>query len=153
MLMKNFMTRLRLFSESIITLTFGLHSIVFHTIGVIIAWKYVYARWPSGLEFLAILVHDLGYLCSSCWFGDDHPKYMVWVDKLLNVDLIEGHSKRYCKLIGREPSMLWLPDKLSHHMLPKSLIKVLSFIDIGHKTRKYHSILDKHNDLFLSMKH
>lgn len=108
-------------------MTLGTKSLLFGAhwpphIGMIaLAWKWLYGSWPNPKEFLAICLHDIGYLGVKEMDGDDgtkHPELGAGIaDIVLGKpygDLIRGHSKGYAELIGVPLSKLYGPDKLSH---------------------------------------
>ena len=92
-----------------------------HILMVILAWKWLYGTWPTWREFLAICIHDIGYIGVVEMDGPDgtmHPERGARIaDTCLGAEygaLIRGHSKGYAEAVGVPLSKLYGPDKLSH---------------------------------------
>lgn len=55
---------------------FGVHQFLFHPFTVGLAWRRLYYRWPRWHEWIAIALHDIGYLGKPDMDGDEgqtHP--------------------------------------------------------------------------------
>jgi len=99
-----------------------------HILMVILAWKWLYGTWPTWREFLAICIHDIGYIGVVEMDGPDgtmHPERGARIaDTCLGAEygaLIRGHSKGYAEAVGVPLSKLYGPDKLSHALEPSWL--------------------------------
>lgn len=109
------------------SILFGVHQFLWHPFVVLLAWRYWHKRWPATkAEWLAIAVHDLGYIGCADMDGEEgkeHPLHgarFAW--SLLRSDraarqqameLVLGHSKYYCAKHCRPFSDLYAPDKIS----------------------------------------
>lgn len=55
---------------------FGVHNVVIHPITVALAWRDLYGRWPHLYEWIAIILHDIGYWGKPNMDGEEgrsHP--------------------------------------------------------------------------------
>lgn len=91
-----------------------------HVAATALAWRWLYGRWPTWREAVAIAVHDVGYLGCREMDGEDgvrHPELGARIAGALlgreYADLVRGHSKGYAELAGVPLSRLYAADKLA----------------------------------------
>ena len=107
-------------------ISIGTKSLIFgahwppHIAAVVASWRWLYGSWPTWKEFVAICIHDIGYLgCEHMENGKGmlHPARGARIaDRLLGKqygDLIRGHSKGYAEAFGVPLSKMYPPDKLA----------------------------------------
>lgn len=116
------------------SLLFGAHQVVLHPLGVTLAWRKLFDRWPDWVELVAIAVHDWGYWGCESMDGEDgaeHPylgaeityrvvhaftgRFEVAVSASAEV---LGHSRTYCLHHGVQISRLYAADKLGGEWWP-----------------------------------
>lgn len=114
---------------------FGVHQFIWHPWTVARAWRWLYGRWPTFHEWVAIVLHDVGYLGKDAMDspeGQTHPeigaalarKVVYWSLRLRGrssfdagtisddiYDLCLFHSTHYAQMKGNVVSALYLPDK------------------------------------------
>jgi hypothetical protein len=102
------------------SLLFGVHAFWWHPVTVYRAWLHLYGRRPTLVETFCIFVHDFGYWGCGTMDGRDgllHPMRGSWIARRIfgekAGDLVLYHSRNFAQLVGREPSALCWPDKLS----------------------------------------
>lgn len=119
------------------SILFGVHQFLWHPLTVALAWKRVHRRWPNWWESVCIAVHDLGYWGSPEMDGIRgklHPLVGAWLAQEIvwaicaltfrskRTQAVLGtraymltlyHSSWMAKMDLREPSALYLPDKVS----------------------------------------
>lgn len=114
------------------TILFGVHQFVLHPYLVTLAWRRVYGEWPSFLELLAIVFHDVGYIGKADLNGVEGVTHPEFGAKLIGYffgleyrDLVLFHSRDTASKYGAGVSKLCLPDKLSITLYPKWLYLLL----------------------------
>jgi hypothetical protein len=114
------------------SLLVGVHQFLWHPLTVTVAWHHLYHSWPSFDEFVAIMVHDWGYLGSPNMDGpegEDHPRRSaewLWFHYLIYRFpkpysykrhqlhyLVKYHSRHLSRDYGVAPSKLCYADKYS----------------------------------------
>ena len=58
------------------SILFGVHQFIWHPLTVALAWRSLYKRWPQWHEWVAIVLHDIGYLGKPDMDGEEgqtHP--------------------------------------------------------------------------------
>lgn len=107
------------------SLLFGVHQFIWHPLMVWVAWVWLYRSFPSWRVCACIVVHDWGYWgCSSMddEQGERHPELGArLMGQLFGPryhDLVLLHSQHYARILGREPSILCWPDRLSTVLEP-----------------------------------
>jgi hypothetical protein len=110
---------------------FGFHQFAIHPMFVAVAWWKVYGfPWDPRL-WLAIFVHDLGYIGKPNMDGPEgetHPEVGARMMSIFGQewhDLVLLHSRFYCKRLGRTHSRLCVADKLAICLYPRWLWKLL----------------------------
>lgn len=117
------------------SILFGVHQFIWHPWTVARAWRWLYGRWPTFHQWVAIFCHDIGYFGKSAMDspeGQTHPevgaklarKIVYWSLRLRGRssfdagtisdeihDLCLFHSTHYAQLKGNVVSALYLPDK------------------------------------------
>lgn len=108
---------------------FGVHQFLWHPLTVALAFRKWHGRWPRGkAEWVAIMVHDLGYWGCDNMDGESgrrHPlqsAVIAWwtvyglrgdrTQRMHAVSLVLGHSSFFAAQRGQPVSMLYAPDKL-----------------------------------------
>lgn len=108
------------------SLLFGVHQFLWHPWTVGRAWRNLYGRWPTWIEWVCILSHDIGYFGCKTMDGEDgkkHPELGAMIAQRI-VKILGGdayavytftlfHSSHYARMHGAQPSALYLPDKAS----------------------------------------
>lgn len=110
------------------SLLFGVHAIWWHPLVVFIAWCRLYGRLPCFWELLGIIFHDIGYWGCPNMDGPEGKKHPIRgailvfhvVRRLYDVRtavvaaiFTVCHSGSFAAGLGRSPSELCAPDKLS----------------------------------------
>lgn len=117
------------------SILFGVHQFLWHPWTVARAWRWLYGRWPTYHEWIAIVFHDVGYLGKAAMDspeGQTHPevgaalarKIVYWSLRLRGrssfdagtisdeiYDLCLFHSTHYAQMKNNVVSALYLPDK------------------------------------------
>jgi hypothetical protein len=112
---------------------FGVHQFVIHPVTVGIAYVKLYGwTWDVRL-WLAILLHDLGYIGKPNMDGPEGERHPVWAANVMNrlfglewARFCLAHSRFYAKLYGYPISRLCVADKLSVVITPDWLYLLLS---------------------------
>lgn len=109
-------------SQGTISVFFGCHSIVMHSLLVIMAWKRLYGRYPQSWQVVCIILHDIGHLGLN-YLDDYEAKKTHWrlgarIATLLfgqqGFDFVAGH----CEYSGVSLSALHKADKYSWSLAP-----------------------------------
>jgi hypothetical protein len=102
------------------SLLWGVHAFWWHPLVVARAWRALYGRWPTWREAICIAVHDVGYWGVPAMDderGERHPLAGARIaTRLLGPKygrLALLHSRHFARRVGRPPSALCWPDKLS----------------------------------------
>ncbi len=103
------------------SLLFGVHQFLWHPFTVLLAWIWLYRKFPGWRELICIIIHDWGYRGKENMDdeeGEKHPELAFKIAKKIFKDeyyayLCLYHSRHYARLYGAEPSMLCWADKLS----------------------------------------
>lgn len=120
-----------------LSVLFGVHQFLWHPLTVARAWRYLYGKWPTWTQWVAIFCHDLGYWGKPNMDGPEgetHPVaganlacdivyylgrlvYRNGCEALLMAEstreLCLWHSTHYAERQGGVVSELYLPDKVS----------------------------------------
>ena len=115
---------------------YGVHQIFWHPLTVAAAWRRLYGAWPKWWEWVAICLHDVGYVGKSEMDSADgitHPELGARLTKKI-VGLCSSksraeeafrlslyHSSHYARVAGQPVSRLYLPDKASILVEPEWL--------------------------------
>ena len=57
------------------SLLFGVHQFIWHPVTVLIAWIWLYKRFPSWRELICMFVHDWGYWGKTNMDDEDGEKH------------------------------------------------------------------------------
>lgn len=103
------------------SLLFGVHNIIWHPITVLMAWCYLYKKWPSPKELFCIIIHDWGYWGYEHMDDEKGQKHPWWAANLVwrmfsDIGLFHlclFHSRHLARMHHAEPSKLCWADKLS----------------------------------------
>lgn len=101
------------------SLLFGVHQFIWHPVTVLLAWIWLYKRFPNWRELICIVVHDWGYWGKTNMDdeqGENHPyagakiAFFLFMDNEY-YDLCLFHSRHLSRRLNREPSLLCWADK------------------------------------------
>ena len=112
------------------SLLFGVHQFIWHPVTVLIAWIWLYKRFPSWRELICMFVHDWGYWGKTNMDDEDgekHPELGANIALKLFGDsndcyyyyLCLLHSRHYARKFGSTPSPLCWADKASIAFEPR----------------------------------
>lgn len=130
-------------SRGTLSVLFGVHQFLWHPWTVARAWRHLYGKWPTWVQWIAIFCHDLGYWGKQSMDGPDgrtHPvagaNLACWLvyyiglvvyrnesDAMLMSESVRElclwHSTHYAQMQGGIVSELYLPDKVCVLFDPK----------------------------------
>jgi len=102
------------------SILFGVHQFLWHPITVLIAWVYLYRKFPNWKECICIIIHDWGYWGVDNIDGEEGEKHPEWAANIVKIlfgiyyyKLCLYHSRHYAKNEKEEPSILCWADKFS----------------------------------------
>lgn len=106
------------------SLLFGVHQVIWHPVTVLLAWIYLYRKFPGWRELICIIIHDWGYWGKPNMDGaegETHPELAAVIAYHLfdRDDVYEYyffclyHSRHYARKDNGEPSKLCWADKAS----------------------------------------
>lgn len=133
------------------SLLFGVHSLLWHPIMVLIAWYKLYGL-PSWKEVICIIIHDWGYWGKPNMDGREgqqHPiigadfAMILFGDEYWKLCIL--HSRHYAKNMSLPPSRLCWADKLSILYEPKRFY--LFRARLSGELEEYRSMSHKNGEL------
>ena len=114
---------------------FGCHHWLFHPLGVILAWRCHYGRWPRFWKIVCIFLHDIGIVGTN-YLRDGKKNHWrrgaEWSMKLFGEDafwFVATHDPTCEYIEERGRSEMFIPDKLCWLYQPRILLEIYQRVE------------------------